>query len=212
MNEADIKPKLRGVLHLIGAVIALPACTLLYQVSDPNHRGSAMIYGIALVTLLSISAFYHIPKWSPTRRAFLRRVDHAMIFVLIGGTYVPFLSCLDEGTATLFGWVVLSGTVIGVGRSLLMRAKSKILRVISYGSLGLVGIFLMPQIYRQLGGYPMGMILGGGAIYGIGAMAYAFKKPNPIKNIFEHHEVFHLCVNIAATIHFMAVWDVIKIA
>ena len=133
-----------------------------------------------------------------------------MIFVLIGGTYVPFLSCLDQDTALLFGWIVFTGTCVGVGRSLLIQAKSKVLRVLSYGSLGMVGLFLLPQIYQQLGGYPMGMILGGGAVYGIGALAYALKKPNPIKHIFEHHEVFHLCVNIAATIHFLAVWDVLK--
>ena len=211
MNEVESKPKLRGVLHLIGAVIALPACITLYSSSQVNYQSATLMYSIALVSLLSISALYHVPKWSPLRRALLRRVDHAMIFVLIGGTYFPFLSALDGDTALLFGWVVCGGTFIGVGRSLLMRAKSKILRVISYGSLGLVGVFLMPAIYQQLGPYPMWMIIGGGAIYLIGALAYAFKKPNPVKNIFEYHECFHLCVNIAATLHFMAVWSVVAL-
>ena len=206
---SPIKPKLRGVLHLVGAFVALPFCVSLSMVTREELTWAVIVYSASLLALLSTSALYHVPQWSPKKRAFLRRLDHAMIFVLIGGSYVPFLAALGERSSVAYVYLIAIGTGVGVARSLFVRrSQSKVLRVLSYGSLGVVGAVLLPNVYQHLGFKPMALILGGGVIYLLGATAYALKKPNFAPRIFEYHELFHLCVNIAAALHFAAIWGV----
>lgn len=204
-----IKPKLRGVLHLIGALIALPAGVLLCQHASEALQNAALIYSASLVCLLATSATYHVPDWSPARRALLRKLDHAMIFILIGGSFLPFLVALTGKVFIAFPWLIGLGTLIGVLRSLFMSASTKVVRAASYGSLGLAGLLLIPAILEHLGAQALTLVLVGGAIYGLGATAYARKRPNLLRGVFEYHELFHLCVNIAATLHFWAIWGVV---
>jgi len=202
------KPKLRGVLHLIGALFALPAGLMLCLEADERYTWGAIVYSLSLFFLLVTSATYHVPDWSARPRALLRKLDHAMIFILIGGSFVPFLMALSGKLLWVFPALIGLGTLVGVLRSLFMQASSKAVRAASYGSLGLAGLFLVPAIYQHLGGVTLALVLVGGAIYGLGASAYAFKRPNLVKQIFEYHELFHLCVNVAATLHFIAIWQV----
>ena len=97
---AEIKPKLRGWLHLATAPLTLAAGIVLIALSpDTTTRGgSAVFVGTALV-LFTVSAIYHTGTWSPRTWAFLRRFDHANIFLLIAGTYTPFSLLLLNGTA-----------------------------------------------------------------------------------------------------------------
>ncbi|MCP4447010.1 MAG: hypothetical protein GY811_16925, partial [Myxococcales bacterium] len=98
-NTVLVKPRFRGVVHLVGAVVALPAVAL-----GVGHAGSdsavvaALVYGLSLVFLLTTSAVYHTPNWTPRVRMWLRRVDHTAIYVLIAGSYTPMcLLVLPEG-------------------------------------------------------------------------------------------------------------------
>ena len=84
------KPKLRGIPHLIGALVALPAVVMLARAAqDGIFTDAAIVYGASLMCLLTSSATYHTPYWAKPIRGRLRSVDHAMIYVLIGGSYVP---------------------------------------------------------------------------------------------------------------------------
>ena len=96
---ADIKPKLRGWLHLGTAPLTLAAGIVLIALSPNNTTriGSAAFTGTALV-LFTVSAIYHTGTWSPRTWAFLRRFDHANIFLLIAGSYTAFSLLLLDGT------------------------------------------------------------------------------------------------------------------
>ena len=113
---ADIKPKLRGWLHLATAPLTLAAGIVLIVLSpdDTTRIGSAAFTGTALV-LFTVSAIYHTGTWSPRTWAFLRRFDHANIFLLIAGSYTAFSLLLLDGTTR---WVLLAtvwaGAVLGV--------------------------------------------------------------------------------------------------
>lgn len=200
------KPKLRGILHMVAAPAAIPAAWLLASHARDGLEASAAVFGISLVAMLSTSASYHVPKWSPERRAMLQRIDHAMIFVLIGGTYVPFLAALDDHIPHAYRWIILAGTLAGVIRSLVVRAKTKLGRVVSYGALIVASVLVMPRIQAVLGTSIMAMLLGGCLVYGVGAVAYARKRPNPLPGVFGHHELFHLAVILGAACHFVAAW------
>lgn len=207
------KPRLRGVSHLIGAIVALPMSWVLYHSSTAEHSLGALIYSFSLVGLLATSATYHVPQWNPTSRAIMRRIDHAMIFVLIGGSYTPFLLALWDKIHPIYAILILGGCALGFVRSLISKpqssSRSKPLRALTYGSLGVSGVLLTSPMYEHFGPYPISMILIGGAVYLTGAMAYAFKRPNPIQGTFEYHEVFHTFVLIAAAIHYLAIEDLV---
>lgn len=211
LEEELIKPKLRGVLHLIGALIALPASIVLCRQSSEEYLIASLVYSFALVSLLSTSATYHVPNWSAKYRARLRKLDHAMIFILIGGSFLPFLVALIDKTFILFPWLIGLGTLVGVLRSLFMNVSTKVVRALTYGSLGLAGLLLIPSIYEHISGQALTLVLMGGLIYLLGATAYALKRPNFVPGIFEYHELFHLCVNIAAILHFWAIWGVVTV-
>src|SRR5512140_1615693 len=85
------KPILRGVSHEIAAFASLPAWSVLIGVAgDGPGRVAAATYGACLVTLFTVSAVYHRPRWSPRVRTIIGRLDNSAIFLLIAGTYTPF--------------------------------------------------------------------------------------------------------------------------
>ena len=203
-----VKPRLRGVSHLLGAILSVPFGVGLYQAARPEFSFSVLIYCLSLFALLATSACYHVPYWDPEKRAFLRKLDHAMIFVLIGGSYTPFLSVLGENVHPIYHLLIFAGSIIGIFKSLFIQSKSRVLRILSYGGLGLAGLLIVPEMYLHLGVYPLTLILTGGLSYLVGTAAYALKRPNPITGYFEYHEVFHFFVLIAAALHFTAIREV----
>src|SRR5438067_13636855 len=94
------KPLLRGWFHAGAAVGALALTGALAWASraDLPRLVSLVIFGLSMVELYTVSAIYHIGRWSGTRYRVLRSLDHANIFVLIAGTYTPL--CFN----VLAGW------------------------------------------------------------------------------------------------------------
>ncbi len=113
----EIKPKLRGWLHLVNAPLTLAAGLVLIALSPtaPTRVGSAIYAGSALL-LFTVSAIYHRGTWSPRVHHFLKRFDHANIFLLIAGSYTPFALLLLEGTTrNVLLTTVWAGAALGVG-------------------------------------------------------------------------------------------------
>ena len=99
-EDAGQKPSLRGVLHQWAAVYALGAGTGLVALAPTAPaRIATGIYAASLVLLFAVSAVYHRFHWTPGVRTWLRRADHASIFLLIGGSYTPIaVLALDAAT------------------------------------------------------------------------------------------------------------------
>ena len=86
-----VKPRLRGLSHLVATCVAAPAAVVLWWGAGSwAARWGAAIYGLSLVMLLAMSATYHRPTWRPRARDWMGRLDQAAIFLLIAGTYTPF--------------------------------------------------------------------------------------------------------------------------
>ncbi len=62
-----------------------------------------------------------------------------------------------------------------------------------------------PSLFRAAGPLVLALVVLGGIVYTLGAVIYALQRPNPFPRVFGYHEVFHLCVIAAATLHFVAV-------
>lgn len=204
-----LKPLLRGWSHAIATVVALIFTVILCLRSqaDPPRLVSMLIYGLSMTELYTVSAIYHIGKWSERPRRTLRALDHANIFVLIAGTYTPLCFNLLSGwirpTILILIWVL---AIIGVALATLTLHTPRWLTASLYIAMGWVVIFALPTFLTVVPWLAIACFLLGGVLYTIGALVYARRWPNPFPRFFGFHEIFHLFV-IAGTIAFaITVW------
>jgi hemolysin III len=205
--DALERPRLRGVFHQYAFFAALVACAALVVVADSRREQVAMwIYGVALASMFGVSALYHRVTWrSPEVRKWMRRLDHSTILLLIAGTYTPFaLLAFDGLIADVILIVVWSGAAAGLVLNLLWVDAPTWVTAIVFIALGWVGAVAVPELL-EFGIAPAVLVFAGGALYTVGALAYAFKRPNPHPQIFGYHEIFHLLVVGAAITHFVAI-------
>jgi hemolysin III len=200
------KPLLRGVSHQIAAFVALAGWALLAATSpSPAARAAAHVYGASLVALFAVSAMYHRPRWSPRARAWMRRLDHSAIFLLIAGTYTPFCLLLGGRTGLALLAIAWVGAGLGVLRSVLWVRAPKPLVAGIYVALGWVIVPVLPRLRGVLGAGELGLLAAGGALYTLGAVVYATRRPDPSPRVFGYHEVFHAMVIAAAVCHYAVV-------
>lgn len=200
-----LKPKLRGVSHQVSFFGALVAgAALIALVPAPARLGLA-VYVASLCAMFGASALYHRPNWSPRARTWMRRLDHAAIFVLIAGTGTPFALLLppDDGRRLLL--LVWGGAAVGVVRALVWITAPKALVAVLAVAVGWAATPFFSALAGRLGGAVFGWIAAGGVLYTLGALAYATRRPNPWPRTFGYHEVFHALVILAAACHFVAV-------
>ena len=210
----EIKPKLRGWLHLATAPLTLAAGIVLVVMSPTatTRIGSTLFAGSALV-LFSVSAIYHTGTWSPRTWAFLRRFDHSNIFLLIAGSYTPFALILLEGTQqVVLLSVVWSGAIAGVAFRVFWTDAPRWLYTPIYIALGWAAVFFIPGFFRGATALGLGvgiavftLIVAGGALYTLGGVVYGFKRPNPWPRWFGFHEVFHTFTILAFVSHYVGV-------
>ncbi|MEI6226122.1 MAG: hemolysin III family protein [Deltaproteobacteria bacterium] len=197
------KPLLRGVSHQIAAGVAMAGFVALLLVAPgPRARVGALVYGLSLVGLFSVSALYHRPTWSPRARLWMRRLDHSAIFLLIAGTFTPICLLVGDRRAHVMLAVVWVGAGLGILRALLWPRAPRALATGLYLMLGWAAVPLVPAMYRAIGPVSLGLLAGGGLLYSIGAVIYATRRPDPFPRVFGYHEVFHALVVAAAGLHF----------
>ena len=202
-----VVPRLRGVFHQYAFVAAVIAGTLLVVLADGYlERFAVWVYAMALAAMFGASALYHRYPWrSPSARLRARRVDHAMIFVFIAGTYTAFALVAFTGTARVVGLVtVWIGAALGIVLNLVWIDSPRWLSAVAYLGVGWVGLILIPQLFPALGVVAAVLVIVGGALYSVGALAYATAWPNPLPAAFGFHEVFLLLVIAAAATQFAA--------
>jgi hemolysin III len=202
-----VVPRLRGVFHQYAFVAAVIAGSLLVVLADGYlERFAVWVYAIALAAMFGASALYHRFPWrSPSARLRARRIDHAMIFVFIAGTYTAFALVAFTGTARVVGLVtVWIGAALGIALNLAWIDAPRWLSAVAYLGVGWVGLILIPQLFPALGVAAAVLVIVGGALYSVGALAYAAAWPNPLPAAFGFHEIFHVLVIAAAATQFVA--------
>jgi hemolysin III len=205
--EPLAKPRLRGVFHQYAFYVALVAGAVAVALSDSARELLATwIYAAALAAMFGVSALYHRVDWrSPRVRTWMRRLDHSTILLLIAGTYTPFALLAFEGAvADAILIVVWAGAAAGLVLNLAWIDAPKWLVAVVFVALGWVGVIAFPQMV-ELGIAPTMLIVAGGALYTLGALTYALRRPNPVPAVFGYHEIFHLLVIGAAATHFVAI-------
>ena len=200
------KPLLRGVLHEVAAFVAAAAgMILVFRASTPRARAGAIVYGLSLVALFTVSAIYHRKNWPEKIRAIWRRLDHSAIFLLIAGTYTPFSFLLGSRTGWIFLGVVWAGAVAGIILSVAWVKAPRALVAAVCVLLGWAAVPLLPALKAALGTGAVALLAAGGVVYSFGAVVYAVKRPDPFPRVFGYHEIFHALVIAAAGCHFAVV-------
>ncbi|MGH3414258.1 MAG: PAQR family membrane homeostasis protein TrhA [Marmoricola sp.] len=211
MNE--VKPRLRGWFHAAATPLTLSAGIVLVWLSPtiPTKIGSA-VFTFAALLVFTVSGIYHRGNWSRRTWAFLRRFDHANIFVLIAGSYTPFAVLFLHGSAriTLLA-VVWGAAVAGVVFRLFWTDAPRWLYTPMYIALGWAAVFFVPEFLAGAHRFSAGVAIAvlvlvavGGLLYTLGGVVYGLRKPDPWPRWFGFHEVFHSFTIVAFTCQYVA--------
>lgn len=188
----------------MGLLLSVAALLLLLnrsvQYGDAWHMVSVSIYGLSMIGLYGASTLYHSAR-KPEIRTRLRILDHASIYVLIAGTYTPFMLITLNGVT---GWVIFSVSwgmaVTGIILKLFFTGRFELLSTLMYVFMGWLVIFAIKPLLNNLSLTGLYWVLAGGLAYTLGAILYS------IKSIPFNHSIFHVLVLVGSICHFLAVY------
>jgi len=201
--------------HFVGFIAAIVGLVFLLVLCEPGAARitSAAIYGGALVALFAASSAYHFFDLGEAGNRWLKRIDHIGIFLLIGGTYVPALVLLLDGTWRVTTLGIVGGlAAAGVVLKLLWLDCPEWLSTALYLAYGWFGIIPFIKFFPELTFWDATWFLSGGLAYTIGAVVFAREWPDPWPERFGHHEVWHLLVLGGAVSHYFFVMGLVTTA
>lgn len=186
-----------GVLLSVAALVLLIIFAVIY--SDGYGLAGALVYGISLILLYTMSMVYHIVQ-NQTAKKVLRIFDHCSIFILIAGTYTPYLLGPLRGALgwTIFG-IIWGVTVIGIILNAVNLEKFRKLSLVCYVLMGW-GIVLSIKPMLQNIALPGIVLLGvGGIVYTVGVIFYVLKRYRYM------HSIWHLFVLAGSVFHYFSI-------
>ena len=206
------RPTWRGVFHTGAFLLAIPAGVLLILFADqPRARPAAAVYIGTLLAALGTSSAYHRLAKSYRARKIMQRADHAMIYLLIAGSYVPL--CLVAMPLT---WGVTVMSVVGAmalfGIAIKMLAFKQ-LQWVSYALyliMGWTAAVATPVLIHHLTPVQLALVVAGGVAYTAGVPILLLRRPDPWPAVFGYHEIWHGFTVLAAALHFGAVALVVR--
>ena len=205
--DPDLRPRLRGVSHEYAFFVSVfLGVTLVAAASGTVERAAAAVFAATTATMFAVSALYHRITWQPRARRWMRRLDHAAIYLLIAGTYTPFgLLALSGAWRWTLLPIVWGGAFIAILIKLAWVDSPKWLAAAIGIALGWVGVVALPQIWDHAGAAGVTLLAIGGVLYTAGAVVYAVQRPDPVPAVFGYHELFHAFVIGAAACQYGAV-------
>ncbi|MFV0259092.1 MAG: PAQR family membrane homeostasis protein TrhA [Acidimicrobiales bacterium] len=204
MDPGSPRPVLRGHLHAVMFLVTIPAGALLLSGADRAvERVATAMYAASLVAVFGASAGYHILARRPHTRAIMQRVDHAMIYLLIAGTYTPvcLIALPRQWGVPILALVAAGGAA---GAIVKLTAFSTLGRYASalYLVLGWAAVAAGPALVDALTRNQLTLLALGGVTYTIGFPVLMLRRPDPWPRFFGYHEIWHLFTVVAAVAHF----------
>ncbi len=194
---------LHALTHGIAVVLSIVGLTWMLYVSigmaDPWRITASLVYGLSLITLFLASTLYHAWPVSPRKR-FFKLMDHCAIYLLIAGSYTPFILVAmrsDKGW-WLFGAVWACATA-GILTKLVFKHRYPTVSLASYLAMGWLAVLAAPELKNALSGGGMALLVAGGLAYTVGAVFYVAHR------VPYNHAIWHLFVMLGGLCHFLAV-------
>lgn len=203
--------RLNSITHLVGAVLALVGLgallTLSIQQSDPLMITGFVVFGVTLVLLYTMSTLYHSFKPPGLKRVF-QVLDHVTIYLLIAGTYTPYLlaSIRRDGIPTLlvFIWML---AIVGILMDTLIRKRIVWLQVLIYLVMGWVCVLSYSELKAVFPSTGLAWLIAGGIAYTSGILFYILDKLHWLRHA---HGIWHLFVLFGSICHFVSIAGYIR--
>jgi hemolysin III len=198
----------RGFLHGAAAVVSLIGAVILFAVSPPGslRRLSLLAFGLSLVGLYTVSSLYHSIPWRGAWKQRMQRIDHTMIYVLVAGTFTPIAAIVLDGWlrwATLgIQWGIVA---FGAFEKLARRTPSRNLSIALQTTQGWLALLLLWPLASRLPWTALLLIGLGGVFYTVGMVFLVTNRPRLWPRVFSYHELFHIFVVVASSLHFAAI-------
>ncbi|NVJ65882.1 MAG: hemolysin III family protein [Gammaproteobacteria bacterium] len=191
-----------SISHGIGAFLGVAALTMMIMVSDDGWKlASAIVYGLSLVILFTSSTLYHSFQ-SPKAKKIFKTLDHCAIYLLIAGTYTPFLLVSLNGT---WGWwlfgVIWGLALAGIIFKLKFKHRFPKASLMAYILMGWIVVVAIFEMLAKVPAGGMWLLLAGGLSYTVGTIFYAADGKIPY-----NHAIWHIFVLGGAVCHFLAVY------
>jgi hemolysin III len=195
------------VLHQAAFPVSLVVGTLLIVGADGGRRrAAAAVFAGSVAACFGASALYHRVTWTPRLRRWMRRIDHAGIYLLIAGTYTPVCLLVLSGAWRV---VVLVLVCVGAGAAIVLKfawVEAPKWVAAAFGTaLGWAGVAILPQLATRLNPAAVALLGVGGLAYTAGAIIYARRRPNPLPSVFGYHEFFHALTLVGVACQYVAI-------
>ncbi len=194
-----------AVSHGLGIALAISATALLVvRATDTLDVVSVVIFGIALLILYTASTLYHAFPGSMKRVVnVFQRLDHSAIYVLIAGTYTPFVVLLTpNGSGYALLGVLWATALLGVVLKSIWIRRFKWVHVAIYVLMGWSVVFIWPDVHAEISSVTLRWLVLGGVAYTMGVGFYASRFPYA-------HLVWHIFVFAGSLMHVIAIYTIL---
>jgi len=205
-TEYSTKEEFANTLtHALGMVLSIVGLVLLLLKSTDNNADtltitSMSIYGSSMIVLFLASTLYHAIPYKRAKRA-LKTFDHCAIYLLIAGSYTPFL-LVSLRTPLAIGLMVViwSIALFGIIMKLAFVYRFKKLSLVTYLTMGWLSLIVIYQLAMNLSVGGLTLLAAGGVIYSLGVIFYVAKR------IPYNHAIWHGFVLAGCACHFFAIY------
>jgi hemolysin III len=194
-----------AISHGAGAILGIVALIFLIfkgieNIDQPRYIVSGVVFGLSIFMLYIMSTLYHSMPLKRSAKQVFRRFDHASIYILIAGSYTPFILLLLEGAVGLYVAVVMwTLAIIGITMKVIWIKKFAQVHLALYIALGWLPVMFFINQIGLLGTVGLGLLIAGGVSYTVGVIFYALK-------LFKFtHMVWHLFCIVGTLLHFLTV-------
>jgi len=207
-----IREPINGLTHLAGAVLAFVGLLAMVikaaaTTGSPTEITAVIIFGVSMILLYSASATYHMVIARDKIIAFLRRLDHSMIFILIAGTYTPFCFISLNGKIGAILFSIIAGIAIsGVVFKMVWFNCPRWISTALYLAMGWMIVFVFSPLTGSLNPIGLFLLILGGIFYTIGGVIYGAKPKFLQSKYMGFHEIFHIFIMLGSLAHFLTVF------
>lgn len=203
-TSGEMRPKWRGRLHLAAALLVVPlGIALTNSTRTLVSTISAAVFAFGMLMVFGVSALYHMFARTPRAQFYMKRADHASIYLLIAATMTP-ISLIAPPRAVGVPLLLAAWTASGVGIALKLSGKRDRLASSLYPAIGWASVVVLPWLWRIDPACAVTVLLAG-VIYSIGAFLFSRSVPKLVEKTFGYHEFWHVMTVVAAGLNYLAV-------
>ncbi len=203
-SYTPIEELFNSLSHGVGVIFGVFALVLLTL--KALHLDTAVpltgvtIYGISIVFLFLASTLYHAIPHPPTKRVF-KTIDHCAIYLLIAGSYTPFLLLtIDRSFGVVLMIVIWTLALAGIIFKVFFVHRFQTLSLITYLGMGWLAVVASVQLVQNLPFLGLALLIGGGLTYSLGTIFFK------VRRIPYNHAIWHLFVLVGCVFHFLSVY------